>query len=735
MNINRIGKTTALLLLLGSLTAPASLVQAKTYEDVPTAESSILSRTADPIQVSQERLKRAEIEDSEDKTEESTKETEITESSEEKEKESTDDETKESSTESSTETTDSSKEKNKKKQPRATVLKEGTYGVNDPSSYDIDDLFVDILRNNYTATHWPPPNIPGTFIGYGGTPMTEEYLSTLNQFNGTSTKLKSLKGIEYAGDTLSAINVAYAYLEDIDLSQNTQVIQVGFNGNKVPLPKLDLSKNVGLSNLQMASSGVKEVDVSHNYNLQHLMIQNNLAMGTQINTIKKIDLSNNAKLLLVYAQGNQIRDISSANGLTNLVNMNFSDQTIYVPIPKIDDGKATVDILKTTAQSGLTVTNGDISGVPILSANGDKIILENVTKESLDGKYLNFSYDGTKLVEGKSGGSKFFSGKIYFSTTSDLEHSLKVDTKKVDNNSTVGWTWKLKNLTAVSADNIEPELTLPSGLALVSGSVKIDGSTVSDNVLSGGTNLGSLSKDQEKKITFETTATGTVGTWLEAKGNLKWDDSISEGTTNYDEDRLDKVQIKDGEQTYTPKPSEEMGILSVPVRFDYGIKDMSNTTQSFGLSPDLYQTNTNVVTNGFYTRVKDDRSTSTGWSLTAQLSSFVDVNDNSRGMPDSHGTALRLEDMSIEAIKDRDTPDEAVDPAPASPQPGTVKSSETIVAGQSAKTLVSAQPYTGQGTWQLRIPFNKVFLDLPANAGKERSNFQAKLTWSLNDTP
>lgn len=178
-------------------------------------------------------------------------------------------------------------------------------------------------------------------------------------------------------------------------------------------------------------------------------------------------------------------------------------------------------------------------------------------------------------------------------------------------------------------------------------------------------------------------------------------------------------------------------ILSVPVRFDYGLKDISKTDQVYSLSPDLYQTNTNVVSNGFYTRVKDDRDSgnSTGWSLSARLSNFVDVNNPSSGMPDSYGTALQLDGMSIEAIKNRDTANEAIDPSPSNPGPSTVASSATIVAGESAKTLVSAQRLEGLGTWQLRIPFDKVSLKIPAHAGKENSNYRAKLTWSLDDVP
>ncbi|MGG5369396.1 WxL domain-containing protein [Enterococcus sp. AZ196] len=769
MNINRIGKTTALLLLLGSLTAPASLVQAKTYEDVPTAESSILSRTADPIRVSQERLKQAETEDSEEKTEETTeeliKETETTESSEEKEKESTNGSTKESSTDSSIETTDSSKEKEKKKQPRATFLIEGAYGSDDPNTYEIDKTFSQKLRTSVNGGVNPPGGASLTtqfftnpdFSGRGKSEgeLSFEDMETLTYIVHKNYFQPAFKGIEFATNLFHLMIPAPAMIggptfsgEGLDLSKNInlQFVSTEFQ----PLQEFRAPPNIEI--LLMRNQKLKHLDLSNctklkqctlytdrTYGvgiLEELLLENCISLDYLMvynQNLKSIDVSDCVNLNNLAADGNRIVDITSANGISTIKGLGFSSQTILVPVPEIKNGEAVIDILKTTAQKGLSATNGNITGGPTFTIDGDKILIKNVSRVDLNQRYLNFTYDQNQLVEGGTLVSgKRFSGKIEFYIISDLKNELKVDKKKIESGKKTSWTWNIESLTEETAKSVKPTLSLPTRLALVPGSIKVGGVSVSDTALDGATSLGNLATGDKKEITFETTATGNVEQWLEATGKLDWEDTTM--SSPHDNESKDSIQIKDGEQTYTPKPSEEMGILSVPVRFDYGIKDMSNTTQSFGLSPDLYQTNTNVVTNGFYTRVKDDRSTSTGWSLTAQLSSFVDVNDNSRGMPDSHGTALRLEDMSIEAIKDRDTPDEAVDPAPANP-PGTVKSSETIVAGQSAKTLVSAQPYTGQGTWQLRIPFNKVFLDLPANAGKERSNFQAKLTWSLNDTP
>ena len=124
-------------------------------------------------------------------------------------------------------------------------------------------------------------------------------------------------------------------------------------------------------------------------------------------------------------------------------------------------------------------------------------------------------------------------------------------------------------------------------------------------------------------------------------------------------------------------------------------------------------------------------TTNAGWKLTAQLSDFVDISDNV--MPNSNGISLTFDDLTIESIVDRDTPSEAINPSPTGIP--TFQTTETLVAGQTAKSLISASVNRGKGTWQLRIPFDKVQLNVPMNAGKTSEEYRANLTWSLDDTP
>lgn len=780
------------LLLVASIAAPGSFAIAKTIEDVPTTESSILSRTADPTTVSKQRLEQEKSEDSENRseesTEDSTKGTETTKTSEEKASSSKG--TKESNTESSTETTEPSKDNKKQNRaggsPRADTdfLIEGKYGVDDPDTYDIDEKLSEGLRMTYM---FPESVINIDFKGRGKAPgkltfgdmktLKNYYICSSNTNSAYTFELSSsgqLKGLEYAEnlkkmvfenlsesflnnngtlDTsripyVEELEVLHSHFDKYDFTVNPNLKKLRIMNNQT-MKAFSLNSTRNLEHLQFESSSLTAIDLSAATDLKLLAIKSNPIKKLDISSnsilevlevtrtkIKEIDVSNNKQLMKVEASSNEIRDITSASvlkGINGLSVLNFKNQTLYVPV-KLYTGETETEIkwLKTTNQKGLSVTKGTVLGSPILNTEGDIIKIKNISGSSVDGKYINFTYDISQIAEGEGMTNKGFSGRIYLYSISEMSSELKVDRKTANKDETAKWSWNLKNLTSAIAKNATATLNLPAGLSIVSGSVKVDDAPVSDNYLNGTIDLGDFPESAEKKITFETTVSGNPDQWLEAVGKVFWEDSGPESP--YEVESKDAVKVQDEEETYTPLPTEEMGLLSVPIRFDYGIKDMSNTSQSFSLSPDLYQTNTNVVNNGFYTRVKDDRSTSTGWSLTAQLSSFVNVTDTSSGMPDSYGTALRFEDLSIEGVKDRDTPQESIDPGAAG-APNLLKTSEKIVAGDSAKTLVSAEPYEGQGTWQLRIPFDKVFLDLPAYAGKEHTNFQAKLTWSLNDTP
>ena len=310
---------------------------------------------------------------------------------------------------------------------------------------------------------------------------------------------------------------------------------------------------------------------------------------------------------------------------------------------------------------------------------------------------------------------------------SDLNSTLEPSSEKVHSGSEVEWTWKITNSSSKSADNVYSEITLPEGLKIDRNSIKKNNQSVSMDDINGRNNLGTLTTNETLTFTFKTVASGEPGKWLELMGKVTWEDAGSHSVNS-----SSKVKILDEEQKDKGNQTNDLELLSVPVGFRYGILNKSSIPQTIHLNARNYQTHTNVVTEGFYTRLMDDRTQANGWKLTAQLSDFKDE-ENSTVLTNS-GMALHMENMKIESIKNRDTPQESIDQNPTG-TPSTVSTNKTLISGQAAKTLINAQANEGHGTWQLRIPFDKVSLTVPANTGEINKNYTATLTWSLDDTP
>lgn len=522
-----------------------------------------------------------------------------------------------------------------------------------------------------------------------------------------------------------------------------QLDSVSCYNNK--LTTLDTSQNSNLNTLHCGSNLLTQLDVSQNGKLRTLSCGHNklsslvvagadnlTSLSCESNRLESLDVSQNLKLQSLECMNNQISDITSAYGLNQLYNMDARGQSLSYPLPPVTNNKAMIaGLLKTSASIGLNASNGDILGTPSFNPIGDDIELIDVTKDNMSGRYINFEYTGTDLSEGAIGATKAFSGTISFYSVSDLVGEIKPDKKKIHTNNRVEWTWEITNEGPLHATDIHADIlsTMPSGLTLDTSSIKIDNSIASVNDINGTNNLGGLPPWQNITVTFETIATGPAEEWLEVEGNISWKDYY--GT--YNSQAKNAVQILDDEQSYSDERWKSMEITSVPLYLNYGIKSRSNTAKVYHLDATNYQTNTNVVTKGFYTRLRDDSSTSTGWKLTAKLSNFSNV---SGVMPYNGGTALKMENLSVERITDRDTPQETNDPAPSGPDVPTVNNTNvSLEVGQSATTLLTAQPNQGMDTWQLRMPFDKISLNLPANAGKRGQFYKAKLTWSLDNTP
>ncbi len=760
-------------MLVANLLFSTSPVFAETVQDVPVGETTISSKAEDPLKEYKERaqnqvpmVESVESQDVPGKASETeTSPTEL----------------KETSGDSPTPTNESSEEQseiiNQRIETRGggimplagNTLREGLPG--DPLPYDIDKNFADAIRAMYGG-----PN-----------PMTDDFMESLTHLNISQKDLASIKGVEYAKNLIT-LDCSYNFFFDLPVSNLTALTDLDCYSNNLSV--LDLSKNTALTRLRCDYNQLLELDLSKNIKLQSLTCSNNMLSGLDVkkctklnrlacdnnnlseldvsknvelteltcvlnnlrfldvsknialtqlkcfrNQLSDLDVSKNVALNNLDCNNNHITDITSAKNLSNLQYLDASSQSVFLPVPSVSvSGETEIDILRTTAHTGLSASNGNVDPLPSFAYNGDKILLSNVTRESLSEKYIRFAYDGTQLAEGSPSTSvhaKKFSGTITFYTVSDLGSQLVADKKKVHSGEELEWTWTISSLTEKKAEKIKATLAnFPPGLILSSVfTINTNGLVTTENALNNRA-LGDLNRGETIIITFNTIVNGNVNDWLETSGRLDWEDNTI--TSPYYNETKGSINILDDEQQDLPKDSADMGILSAPVRFYFGRQNISSGIETYNLAAQNYQTNTNVVTDGFYTRIKDEQTVSTGWKLTASLSEFKD--SGGRAMPNGAGASLKLDNLFIQKVTDRDTPQEAIDPTPTG-TPSTVQTDEILVTGQTAKTLVSAQVGEGQGTWQLRMPFDDISLTLPAGAGKSNTDYTAKLTWSLDDIP
>lgn len=550
----------------------------------------------------------------------------------------------------------------------------------------------------------------------------------------TNQKLESLNCRNSRILSLDASQVTS--LKEIDCRSNQMITFIPATNGMLEIVRCGSNK---LSSLVLGGSNLDAVlcelndltflDVSQATNLKSLNCNSNRLTTILINQ----------SIMTLSCANNSINDLTFLQGCHQLTYLDASGQKFNLPIPIVEDSKATIDLLKTSAEDGIFVSSTTITPPPAsYSYVQDKIEMHGVSVAALENSTVYFEYDGSKLTEGSnaSGTTKLFGGEIFFYPVSHLENEIKPNIERVRSGEVVSWSWTIFTsvVTKLPID-IYPSLNLPTGATLVTGSVKIDNNPVNDNVLDGLTSIGTLDNFQDRiVITFDTTISGSVEEWLDIEVKTKWTDDTM--NSPYLAGNKGKIQIQDDEQTYTPDDYNALAILSVPIDFDYGIKqDISTTAKSYQLNSQNYLTNTKVVTTGFYTRIKDDRTTGNGWKLTAALSEFEDKKNNP--MPFGSGASLSFNGMSIESVTDRDTEQEQIDPSPTVGVPGLVETNKTIVAGQTAQTLISADASgtQGKGTWQLRMPFDQISLNLPANAGKTSNVYNAKLTWSLDSTP
>lgn len=558
-------------------------------------------------------------------------------------------------------------------------------------------------------------SLNSSFTNLGGA----NYLDELEKLDGSATSIRQLDISNL--DKLEKVNVNTCYnLEQLNI-KNCGLLKE-LNCDQCQLAELDLEGCESLIKLILSHNKLTKIKIDHLDNLEEF--------DCDYNYLKRLDFSQDAPLKYIRAIENQIYDITSLYGKQNLNTFYIHQQKIYMPIPEIDSqGTVIINKLKTTLGQGLSVTNSTVSPTPTIEVLGDKFKLSTVSSESLNGKSVNFNYSSNLLGEGGSGyGFKYFTGTIHF--YQELNSQIKPSSKKVKTGETVSWVWDTKNPTTTTAENLKISLNLPSNLQIDENTIEINGSPATLSDIDGSREYN-LAPDDQLSITFDTVASGNADDWLTPIGELDWEYSNVESPLS--KQVKNSVQIKDDEQKYIPTNEDLLEISSVPVAFNFGTKSIDRVDRSYHLNAEQYQTNTNVVSDGFYVRVQDDRATSTGWSLAAKLSDFT-YGSNNDLMPNSATTSIKLEDLSVESIINPDTPEETINPSPTNP-PTSVQQAEFIAGDDSAQTLISAAANQGVDTWQLRIPFDKVSLNVPANGGRPGEQCSGKLTWLLTDTP
>ncbi len=557
-------------------------------------------------------------------------------------------------------------------------------------------------------------------------------LQTLDLSNFNTNQVTDMAGMFSSCDKIQTVNVS-----NFDTSQVTNMrgmFSHCWELQALDVTKFDTSKVTDMSDMFYGCKELQTLDIT-NFDTSQVTNMSNMfdgCSGLQTLDVSNFDTSKVTGMIYMFrdCSGLQTLDVTKFNtsqvtymwnmfsgcsGLQTLDLSNFDTSQVTNTDEMFDNCDALKKITLGAKSIFGTKTNTNLPSIADTSLYTGRWIGVNTSNTYSDSNTFMSNYDGS------------VPDTYVWEKASVLNSTLDPSSVRVHSESEVEWTWKITNSSSKSAENVYSDITLPEGLKIDKNSVKKNNLPVSVDDINGMNNLGTLSSNETVTFTFKTIVSGKPDKWLELMGKVTWEDNGIRTVNS-----SNKVKIIDEEQKDKGNQTNDLELLSVPVGFRYGILNKSNTPQTIHLNARNYQTHTNVVTDGFYTRLRDDRTKDNGWKLTAQLSDFSDET-NSTVLTNS-GIALKMENMKIESIKNRDTPQESIDQNPTG-TPSTVSTNETLISGQAAKTLINAQANEGHGTWQLRIPFDKVSLTVPANTGEINKNYTATLTWSLDDTP
>ena len=172
------------------------------------------------------------------------------------------------------------------------------------------------------------------------TNLTDEQLKSIKSvsYNGNkksdSEKIKSTKGIEKL-TSLTALNLVYNKVSNIDLSKNTVLKELNLSSNNIS--NIDLSNNTSLTVFDLSSNNISNIDLSKNTSLTYLDLYNN--------KLSSIDLSKNTALKELDLSSNNLSNID-LNKNTKLTTLDLEDNPLKLNAYVKENGTLTSSSIK-----------------------------------------------------------------------------------------------------------------------------------------------------------------------------------------------------------------------------------------------------------------------------------------------------------------------------------------------------------------------------------------------------
>lgn len=554
------------------------------------------------------------------------------------------------------------------------------------------------------------------------------------------------------GDSKDSLK--YLYLNDqgldyrtSDIGGNDYAILEGLDG----LQEFTILEHLNLNTNIIADSEMKYIPVC----IKYLYIRDNELASKAFETF---DHNKFTRLESIDARYNHISDIRPLEAFTNPISVDISFQDITVPkhggkIEKKADPNVglEVDILKSDKGTGLSYTKVTGAGAATFDVKAGTSILD-VTDSNydLEGKRVvpTFEYSDTDA----NFSSFKFGGVIRFDVDYEISTEAQVDLVPTDINGDeiteipqggiIYWRAKVKSKDAryLMKPDFKHHLQY-SPHALLDPYVEPVDAKASEYV-------------QGARVEIDKTYVPTPsGIWsqVDALHNMinsskvaditvvtKVNDNASPGDTAnlYFNVAGKNFKLVGATKTVLIKASTpEVLTLSAPKRFDFGKgNEASKSAKTYCLSTKGHTAD--EQSKGFKVRVTDTMQTSkrVDWEVVAKLS---DLN-NSKGTALKNASAspkLSLSDITLAKITDPGGAETETPIAHGSPNNPTWEQSIELTAGGPSVTLSEAAKADGSGTWDYKIPFDKVKLEVPSNVNDQAGyTFNGKVTWTLDDT-